>query len=116
MEEQGTQRQTIEALLEQLGELAGAPQASNSFELWVPKALVMEGETVPIEDAMAIIDDAAHAHGYESAGYSESQSGRLYRYVRATDEEPVDSWSLSGPLTWIVLAAVVAGFLIITFR
>lgn len=117
MEQQGAQRQTVEALLEQLGELAGSPQAAGSFELWVPKELLIEGETVSIDDGMAIIDDAVQAHGYESAGYSESPSGRLYRYVRGrSDEASGDSSGLSGPLVWIVLVAVVAGFLIITFR
>lgn len=113
MEEQGAQRQTIEALLEQLGELT---QASASFELWVPKELLLEGETISIDDGMAIVDDAVLAHGYEAAGYSESPTGRLYRYVRARrDDGADDSWGFSGPLAWIVLAAIVAGFLIINF-
>lgn len=115
MQEQGGERETVEGLLEQLGTLAGAAPAAKSLELWVPKELVLEGRTVSFDEGMAIINDAALAHGYESTGFSESATGRLYRYVRAQPADSAeDSWRLTSPLAWIILAAIVAGFFIVT--
>jgi hypothetical protein len=113
-EHKASEHGTVEELLEQAGRQLGS---GSSFDLWVPKNLTSGGEPVSLDEAMAIVDDAVLAGGYAPAGFSESASGRLYKYTyaeRSAQEREERSFPLA--VTLIVLAAIVAGFLIVIYR
>jgi hypothetical protein len=112
-DEQGT----VEALLEQVAGLADAQTPTETFELWVPAKLTQEGRGISVKEAMEVIDDAAGANGYISDGFSQSSTGRLYKYVRQTrDTEQSEERTFATPLVWVLLFALVTGFLIIIYR
>lgn len=116
-EPQGAENGTVEGLLEEIANVAGSGNSDARFELWVPKNLTLEGEVVSLEAAMAILTDAILANNYVLDGFSESPQGRVYKYVRAdATGRDSDERAFSLPLTWILLFAIIAGFLIILYR
>ncbi|MFQ5994112.1 MAG: hypothetical protein ACE5K1_03380 [Acidiferrobacterales bacterium] len=119
-ESKGTQAAdsgTVEDLLEQVATLMVSKDSSEPLELWIPKDLTLEGKAVSLDEAMEIVNDAVLANAYVAEGFTESPKGRLYKYIRADSvEEDPDKRAFSLPLTWILLFAAIAGFLIVVYR
>jgi hypothetical protein len=113
-EAQPVESATVESLLEDVGtSMAGA---EDPVELWVPNQLTLDGNPVSVDSAMEVILDLVLANNYALDGVSESTAGRLYRYVRAPAGGESKEASFSLPLTLFILAAIVAGLLIVFLR
>jgi hypothetical protein len=77
-----TQNNTVEALLEQIDEIAGA---STNFDLWVPAQLTWHGEPARADMAMALVVDRLLAKGFMPAGFTQGINGRTYHYNQSPD-------------------------------
>jgi len=75
---------TVEDIFDNIsGQIENEGISPKSFELEIPSDLTLRGNPVPNDVAMAIIVDAILAKGYWPDGYTESATGRVYKYVRS---------------------------------
>ena len=69
---------TVEAVLAHLDAIPTVE--SQSFELWMPQHLTLNGQAARPDIAMALILDKILGMGYEPDGFSEADGGKVYRY------------------------------------
>lgn len=70
---------TVEQLLQAV---AAIPSHSASFGLWVPEKLVLDGNPVSLDAALAMVNNAALAKEFEVREFHQSPAGWFYIFDR----------------------------------